>query len=79
MQMTSQVAAVNKALGSVSKIVNNGNRVIFDMDGSYIENKWSKDRLWLREDNDVYVLDMMVAPNSFNHNESFFGRSSAHS
>ena len=60
-QMTFQVAAVNKALGSVSKIVNNGNRVIFDMDGSYIENKWSNDRLWLREDNGVYVLDMLVA------------------
>lgn len=69
-QMTFQVAAVNKALGSVSKIVNNGNRVVFDVDGSYIENKWSKDKLWLREDNGVYVLDMLVAPN----NESGFGR-----
>ena len=73
-QMTFQVAAVNKALGSVSKIVNNGNRVVFDMDGSYIENKWSNDRLWLREDNGVYVLDMLVAPNNVNHNESIFGR-----
>ena len=61
---------MNKALGSVSKIVNNGNRVVFDGDGSYIENKWSKDKLWLREDNGVYVLDMLVAPN----NESGFGR-----
>ena len=61
-RMTFQVAAVNKALGSVSKIVANGNRVVFAQDGSFIENEWSKDRLWLREDNGVYVLDMLVAP-----------------
>ena len=60
--MTFQVAAVNKALGSVSKIVANGNRVVFAQDGSFIENEWSKDRLCLREDNGVYVLDMLVAP-----------------
>ena len=50
-KMTFQVARVNKALGSVSKIVNNGNRVVFDQSGSYIENTWTKDRIWLREDN----------------------------
>ena len=44
-QMTFQETAVNKALGSAPKIVNNGNRVVSDMDGSYIENKWSNDRL----------------------------------
>ena len=60
--MTFQVAKVNKALGSVSKIVANGNRVIFDQRGSFIENTWTKDRIWLREDNGVYVLDMIVAP-----------------
>ena len=32
------VAKVNKALGSVSKMVRNGNRVVFDAMGSYIEN-----------------------------------------
>ena len=40
---------VNKALGSVSKIVENGNRVVFDASGSYTENKMSKDILWLLE------------------------------
>jgi hypothetical protein len=60
--MTFQVAGVNKALGSVSKIVANGNRVIFDQNGSFIENVWTKDKIWLREDNGVYVLDMVVAP-----------------
>ena len=61
-KMTFQVARVNKALGSVSKIVANGNRVIFDQNGSFIENIWTKDKIWLREDNGVYVLDMVVAP-----------------
>ena len=61
-KMTFQVARVNKALGYVSKIVANGNRVIFDQNGSFIENIWTKDRIWLREDNGVYVLDIIVAP-----------------
>ena len=44
-----QVANVNKALGSVSKMVRNGNRRVFDTSRSYIENKMKKDILWLRE------------------------------
>ena len=60
-RMTFQLAKVNKALGSVSKIVSNGNRVVFDTD-SFMENKWTGERIWLREDNGVYVLDMRVAP-----------------
>ena len=76
-RMTFQVAAVNKALGSVSKMVENGNKVVFARDGSYIENEWSQDRLWLREDNGVYVLDMLVAPPD-NPPESGFGRQGKH-
>ncbi len=72
-KMTFQVARVNKALGSVSKIVTNGNRVVFDQSGSYIENTWTKDKIWLREDNGVYVLDMLVAPPG-KRNESGFTR-----
>ena len=76
-KMTFQVAAVNKALGSVSKMVENGNKVVFARDGSYIENEWSQDRLWLREDNGVYVLDMMIAPPE-NLPESGFVRQGRH-
>ena len=57
-----QVSNVNKAVGSVSKMVQNGNRVVFDTSGSYIENKVTKDVLWLREKDGVYVVDVMVAP-----------------
>ena len=38
-EMTAQVCAVNKTLMGVSKIARAGNRVIFDSDGSYIEDK----------------------------------------
>ena len=60
--MTFQVTDVTKALGSVSKIVANGNKVVFDGSGSFIENKRSRERLWMREDNVGYVLDVYVAP-----------------
>ena len=61
-KVTFQVANVNKALGSVSKMVRNGNRVVFDTSGSHIENKMTKDILWLQELDGVHVVGMMVAP-----------------
>ena len=54
-----QVAPVNKPLGSVSKIVHKGHRVVFD-DGpgaSYILNKQTGQKTELTERNGVYVLD----------------------
>ena len=60
--MTFQVAKVDKALGSVSNIVANGNKVVLYARGSYIGNVWSGDGVWFREDKGPYVLDMMVAP-----------------
>ena len=39
--VTAQVCAVNKTLMSVSKVAAQGNRLIFDDDGSYIEDKVS--------------------------------------
>ena len=59
---TFQVRNVNKARGSVSMMVRNGNRVVFHTSGSDIENKMTKEILWLRERDGVYVVDMMVAP-----------------
>ena len=44
------------------KIVKHGNRVVFDESGSFIENKESRERMWLREHEGVYVLDALVAP-----------------
>ena len=43
--MTYQVTDVTKALGSVSKIVANGNKVVFDGSGSFLENKIKRSML----------------------------------
>ncbi len=42
--MTFQVAKVRGPLGSARRICEAGNRVVFDEDGSYIENQASKKR-----------------------------------
>ena len=65
--MTFQIADVDKALGSVKQIVNKGNKVVFDQDAkgtdvSYILNKITQERMPLRVENGVYVLDLVVAP-----------------
>ena len=73
-QVTFQVTDVTKALGSVSKIVANGNKVVFDESGSFIENKRSRERLWMREDNGVYVLDVYVAPPDCHEKKRYFHR-----
>ena len=66
-QMKFQVAAVTKALGSVSKIVQNGGRVVFDSPeygGAYVMNKRTGNRSYLREENGVYVMDVWIPPNN---------------
>ena len=73
--MTFQVANVQKALGSVSQMVRKGNRVVFDRtangeDLAYIENKRSKEKMYMRLENGVYVLDVLVKPPYAKH----FGR-----
>ena len=76
-QMTFQCAATTKALGSVSKICSNGNRVVFDDEGSYIQNKVTGEKLWLEQKDGVYVLDMHVAPEGWAGGEGDFGRQGA--
>ena len=49
--MTFRFARVNKALGSVSQMVKNGNKLVFDQDSSgkdmsYIQNKRSNEKIW---------------------------------
>ena len=63
-RMEFTVCDVNKALGSVSKICANGNRVVFETGAgnSYIENLCTQERVLLRESNGVFVLDVAIAP-----------------
>ena len=57
MKLTS--ADVRKPLASVMKIVQKGNRVVFDPNGSYIEHKHGH-KTSLREEKGVYVFDVWV-------------------
>lgn len=56
--LTAQVAGVNKALLSVSKVVKASNRVVFDGEGCYIEDKKTGDKMWLRESGGMFMLKM---------------------
>ena len=59
-EITAQVCSVNKALLSVSKAVKAGNRVVFDEEGSYIEDKRTGQVTWLVEEGGMYALKMWV-------------------
>ena len=54
---TFQCADVTRPLCSVSKICDQGNRVVFDGQGGFIENK-SGVRTSFKRENNVYVLEM---------------------
>ena len=51
-----------KFLASVSRIIQAGHRIVFDTvdAGSYIENKKSGKKIWLRQEGGVYFLDLWV-------------------
>ncbi len=66
-----QVAEVSKALCSAGAIVQAGHRVVLDGDGSYIELKSTHNRLGLRLDNGVFVLDAAVAPLDWAEQQGF--------
>ena len=59
-----QICEVTKCLASVSRIVEAGHRVIFDIPeaGSYIENRRTGERTYLRQDRGLYLLDAWVMP-----------------
>jgi hypothetical protein len=64
--VVAQDCEVNKALLSVSKVVGQGNKVVFgefdeyDNTMSYIEDNITKERLWMVEGNGMYALKMWV-------------------
>ena len=63
--MTMQVCEVNKGLLSVSKVVGTDHRVVFDSEGSYMEDMWTKERLWLEERGGMYMLKLWVKREGF--------------
>ena len=58
--ITAQVCEVNKPLLSVRKVMTGGNRVVFDDEGSYIENKATGEVTWLKEQGGMFFLKMYV-------------------
>ena len=60
--ITAQVCGVNKALLSVKRILSTKNRVVFDEAGSYIEDKFTGEKIWMREEGGMYMVKM-GAPN----------------
>ena len=62
--ITAQVCAVNKTLMSVIKIARAGHRVVFDDDGSCIEDKTTGERLWMAEIGGMYSIKLWVSRNT---------------
>ena len=63
LRLNAQVTEVNKALLSVARLVNVGNRVVFEKDGSYIENTSSGEWIPLEEKNGNYILRLWAHKN----------------
>ena len=58
--MVLQVCDVNQGLLSTAKMTKAGNRVVFDEDGSYIENKASGHKTWMKERAGMYMIKLWV-------------------
>ena len=59
-KMRVQVCDVNKALLSVRRVTQAGNRVIFDVDGGWIEDTSTGQKKWMREKNGKHILKWWV-------------------
>ena len=63
--MTAQVCDVNKALLSVRKVVQAGNRVVFDEQGSYVEDIQTGEKMWMREEGGMCMIRMWIKNKDF--------------
>jgi hypothetical protein len=68
-QMRMTVADVGKVLMSVAKVCESGYRVVFDEDGSYMEEKRSGSKTKLHKRNGVYVMNLRTEKNREDVNE----------
>ena len=57
-KMRAQVCAVKKALLSVSRMVQAGNRVVFEQGGSYVEDLHNRKKMYMSEKGGMYMLRM---------------------
>ena len=59
-KITAEVSDVKKALLSVAKLVNLGNRVVLERGNSFIEKKAMKQRIPIEGKNGAYVLKVWI-------------------
>ena len=59
--IVAQVVEVSQPLLSVRKCVRAGNRVVFDPDGSYVEDITTGARTWMVDDGNLWSIKMWVA------------------
>jgi hypothetical protein len=59
-RMKVQVCDVNKALLSVSKMVQAGNRVVFSKEESYVEDVVTGERMYMQDRGGMYMLKLWV-------------------
>ena len=59
-----QVAGINKPLVSVSKLIDEGWRVVFDEEESYMVHKVSKSKIVIDRIRGVFTIDAFVEPES---------------
>ncbi len=63
--LAAQVCEVSRALLSARKVVQAGNKLVFDSDGSLIEDKRTGQRMWLKEENGLRLLCVRVRSEGF--------------
>ena len=64
-EVVAQVVEVSQSLLSVSRCVAAGNRVVFDAEGSYIENKATGEVSWMQEEGRLWTVKMWVRRQGF--------------
>ena len=69
-----QVCAVHRPLLSVKGMCRSGHRVIFDEEGSHVENKTTLERLKIEEIDGEYVLDMWIKTGGEDGSPTFGGQ-----
>ena len=58
--VTAQICKVHRPLMSVKRMCRAGHRVVFDDNGSYVENKQTGEQLAIVEEDGDYLLDVWV-------------------
>ena len=63
--LTSQVADVSQALLSVREMMASGHRIVFDSEGSYIQDKETGEGMDMRDDGSMFLLKLWVQKGGF--------------